>query len=558
MTTRRIPPLPDRPDAPGLSRRGLMSTLAVAAGGAGLSALVPAAARARTTLDARLDAAYQRRLAAADRMAAAGSASHSSNGDEERYPSRFASYSKGLPHDSIGEVLPGAFAALTGALASGHPDDFEAIPLGGARRLVNPQAGLAFDTEGADPHQLAIPPAPRFDSAEEAGEMVELYWMALLRDVPFVDWHRSPLVRAAIADLERLSDFRGPRRGGRITVQTLFRDVLPGATDGPYVSQFLLRSAPFGSEYVERRMRTTAAGVDHGTSFEHWLAINRGEVPTAAVYAPARRHLCSGRDLAEWVHVDVLFQAYFNAGLILGAAPDSSSAPSLGGIGCPLGPGNPYHGSLTQDPFGTWGAPAIQALLCEVATRALKAVWFQKWLVHRRLRPETFAGRVHVDRQGWESYPIHSDLLASDALVAVEERYGSHLLPLAFPEGSPVHPAYGAGHATVAGACVTVLKACFDESFPISDAVVPAGDGERLLPFVGELTVGAELNKLASNVATGRNIAGVHWRTDAYWSLRLGEQVAIALLTEHLASLNEGGGYRFTSFDGEAVEIVAG
>ena len=38
------------------------------------------------------------------------------------------------------------------------------------------------------------------------------------------------------------------------------------------------------------------------------------------------------------------------------------------------------------------------------------------------------------------------------------------LLPVAFQEGSPMHPAYGAGHATVAGACVTILKAFFDTS----------------------------------------------------------------------------------------------
>jgi hypothetical protein len=36
------------------------------------------------------------------------------------------------------------------------------------------------------------------------------------------------------------------------------------------------------------------------------------------------------------------------------------------------------------------------------------------------------------------------------------------LLPMAFQEGSPMHPSYGAGHATVAGACVTILKAFFD------------------------------------------------------------------------------------------------
>ncbi|MEM7163573.1 MAG: hypothetical protein AAF487_14165, partial [Bacteroidota bacterium] len=39
-----------------------------------------------------------------------------------------------------------------------------------------------------------------------------------------------------------------------------------------------------------------------------------------------------------------------------------------------------------------------------------------------------------------------------------------YFLPMAFPEGSPMHPAYGAGHATVAGACVTILKAFFDTS----------------------------------------------------------------------------------------------
>lgn len=33
---------------------------------------------------------------------------------------------------------------------------------------------------------------------------------------------------------------------------------------------------------------------------------------------------------------------------------------------------------------------------------------------------------------------------------------------MAFQEGSPMHPSYGAGHATVAGACVTILRPFFD------------------------------------------------------------------------------------------------
>jgi hypothetical protein len=62
-----------------------------------------------------------------------------------------------------------------------------------------------------------------------------------------------------------------------------------------------------------------------------------------------------------------------------------------------------------------------------------------------------------------------------------------------------------------------MLKALFDERQVIRNPVVPnlANGGQTLIPYVappGEppLTVGGELNKLASNISQGRNIAGVH------------------------------------------------
>jgi hypothetical protein len=303
-------------------------------------------------------------------------------------------------------------------------------------------------------------------------------------------------------------------------------------------------------------MRTLRSGSDHMTNFAEWLQVQNGNVPGQAQYDNTRRYVRNGRDLSEWVHIDVLFQAYFNACLILGTPPEPGNQPTGGGIGCPVNPGNPYNGSTTQIGFGTWGPPGFKAILCEVASRALKAVWFQKWFVHRRLRPEEFGGRVHVRKTGLASYPIHPDVLGSEALDRVRHRFGTYLLPMAFPEGSPTHPAYGAGHATVAGACVTILKALFDETFLVSDPVVPNNGGTNLRSWNGApLTVGGELNKLASNVATGRNIAGVHWRTDALESLRLGEQVAIALLKDHKATFNEGGSYIFTDFAGNLVTI---
>jgi hypothetical protein len=85
-----------------------------------------------------------------------------------------------------------------------------------------------------------------------------------------------------------------------------------------------------------------------------------------------------------------------------------------------------------------------------------------------------------------------------------------------------------------------VLKAFFDETFPIEEAVVTREDGLTLEPYRGAaLTVGGELDKLASNVSFGRNAAGIHWRSDAEAGLRLGEEVAIAVLSEQRQCLNE-------------------
>src|SRR5262249_52840922 len=141
-------------------------------------------------------------------------------------------------------------------------------------------------------------------------------------------------------------------------------------------------------------------------------------------------------------------------------------------------------------------------LLGTACEAALIAAWFQKWLVHRRTRPEEFGCRVQVTKTGKVVYPIHSDLLNSDALQAVYSANGTYLLPQAYPEGCPLHPSYPSGHATVAGACATMLKAFFDERLIMTNCVQASFDGLSLSPFNDvALTVGGEINKLAFNVA---------------------------------------------------------
>jgi hypothetical protein len=536
---------------------------ALDAAGRAVAAEPEAAAAAANPRAARRYAALHMRVNVARAEFAIPPQVQTANGDERLYPNRIGSYHKGLPHDARGEVDPAAYALLLQALGSGDPADFESLVMGGTARLTDPQCGLAFDLQGCDGQALAIPPAPALASAQAAGEMVELYWAALLRDVRFDDYAASPDAAAACADLNALADFRGPREGAEVSPRTLFRDPLPGAATGPYLSQFMLLPTPFGAELVQRMMRTYLPGSDQLTRFADWLAVQNGApAPGREPFDPRRRFIRNARDLGAWVHRDVLFQAYFNACLILLTPPDAAD-PESGGLGCRLNPGNPYGGSRTQAGFGTFGPPGIKGLLCEVATRGLKSTWHKKWFVHRRLRPEAFGGLVHLQRTA-NRYPgvLHPDVLGSPVLARIHDGFGSFLHPQTFPEGCPTHPSYSAGHATVAGACVTILKAVFDETFVIENPVVADAQGLALEPYTGgaTLTVGGELNKLASNIATGRNLAGVHWRSDAIESLRLGEAIAISILRDQRATYNEarGGffkGFTFTRFDGTEITV---
>nr|MDT0662006.1 vanadium-dependent haloperoxidase [Micromonospora sp. DSM 115978] len=470
-----------------------------------------------------------------------------SNGEESDHPF-IANYSKGLPHNEFGEVEPAAYGLLRRATATMRSEDFERVPLGRTRPLVNPQAGLGFDLQGPDPQALTIRPAPRIDSAENSGEMIELYWMALLRDVPFTRFDTHDLASEAATELTGLSDFRGPRQDGDVTPQVLFRGNTRGDVVGPYLSQFLLRDIQYGTLLIPQLQDTLAKPTDHLTRFEEWRAVQNGAEPEADERdRKARRYIRTPRDLAHYVHFDALYEAYLNAALI------------LLDVGAPVDAGNPYTFSDNQIGFGTYGGPHLLSLVTEVATRALKAAWFQKWCVHRRLRPEEFGGRVHLMASGQREYPIDPEVLNSPVLKRISNRHGSYLLPQAFPEGSPTHPSYAAGHATVAGACVTILKAWFDESYVIDGPVVPAASGAALIPYTGpdadRLTVGGELNKVAANIAIGRNMAGVHWRTDYSESVRLGEEVAIGLLREVRRTTHEDAHFTLSRFDGTTVTI---
>ena len=550
-------------------------------------------------------------------------------------------FHKTLPHNDYGEVDPVAYHTFRQNcldIETGAPINFEMIPQGfntytqspfasnadanaikSGAKFTSPLAAAATEKHGPDPKVLEMPPAPGILSLSTAAEMVELYWMALLRDKPLTSFDAADSdIQATVTDIRKafsaaVDPSKGdqspgrlkltldlPQKGGTLHIEpeTLFRCGLRDEEIGPLVSQFFIRDIPYGVQTIDQRLTPYVREKNFLTNQQDWLlAQNTGKdkwgrdygscnnyadqlAGREQYYPDVKRHISTMRDLARFVNRDALHQAYFNAALFLDA------------IGAPLDRGNPYNGTVysREGGFATLGGPDLLTLVSEVASRALKVVWRQKWLVHRRARPEVYGGLIEMQKKKSRMYDLPG--LASNSEGAnriITLNGGSYFLPMAFSAGSPAHPAYGAGHATVAGACVTVLKAWFDEDAKLGEVILDAQrnskepsaikyllkPGQQDLkdlevfsdpveysdcdPVAMNMTVGGELNKIASNVAMGRSMGGVHWRSDNTRSLRLGEKIAIEILRKRTMEYAERPvSFTFHAFDQHTVQITQG
>jgi len=474
------------------------------------------------------------------------------NGDEARYPDKSGTYTKGVLQSSIGVVDPAAYEAFKHALSTGAQADFNKIPLGGPRTLNGPEGGLAFYLDSLDASQFTVPPAPTLDSEAYATELIELYWASLLRDVAFTDYAANGTAADAATELSALPHYAGPRNAtGKVTADLLFRGGSVGETDGPYVSQFLLQPTALGALPLDQKYFTYPANTNFVTTDTDFQNVQNGKTLPGPPASGTPLHLHNGRGLGAYTHDDVLYQAYFIAYLVLNT------------IKCPLNPGNPYVGSKVENGFATLGQPDIAATLAAVANEALKAVWYQKWFVHLRHRPESGGGIVALIKTGRGNTingHVSPTALNSNAVKASFMANNSYYLSQAFPEGSPTHPAYPTGHGTVGGACITALKFFFNGNFTIPAPVMPTADGKHLSPYTAptghELTVNGELNKLAHNISFGHGIhAGIHWRSDTDTAIQLGEAVALSYLRDRALTYNEKFSVSLQKVDGTTATI---
>ena len=512
--------------------------------------------------------------------------------------------------------------------------------ISGLRQWEAPTAGVVYELQGPDAQAVTMPPAPPLLDAtgsvnpELVLEIAEVYELAVLRDQPlnaFENGKSTSEIDSAIARLNTLSYTANqtgrPRKvnnTGQFDPQTVFRGSSPGVEAGPYLSQFLLigntdvngdpnlgggsvaeGKITYGVIQIDQKVPVAEPGKNYMVTMPDYVEVQRGikppvetygekkGMPVVAPHRPPRRFISTPRDLATYVHYDALYEAYLNACIVLLGmrTPFDPGFDQLSG-------GDTFlSGQKTKrnaGGFALYGGPHILNLVTEVATRGLKAVRFQKFNNHIRLRPEALAAKIELLRCGAKvPTALASDIGALKAamqstLTAIETGpgCGTYFLPMAFPEGSPMHPAYGAGHATVAGACVTILKAFFDTSTVLAktqngsiafkrqahgDTPVIFRAPELPHPSTGEgaptgnlvestcsefLTLEGELNKLAANISIGRDMAGVHYFSDYYDSLRMGEEIALGILEEQaLTYSTDPFVLSVPTFDGDVVRI---
>lgn len=573
-----------------LDRRSALQHLALI-GGAGLFGATGSAASRETPdslsaidadLSERVDQATQRRQDVAaeliEAVAADGQLNERNNDEEIRWedetggliqpPDSFPfTYSKAASGGQSGRTY------LTDSAAELSDDgDMTLKPTSGSRPFVSPNSAVSFATDGTDPWLGVMPPAPEATGDRTKAELMEVYAMCQFRDIPFEEYdqfllddvtfqdERAEIASAFFADLNKLDygsaldewlRVPGDDRAGKMA----FRDRFAGCEVGPFVSQHLLREVPIGGFTLDPLIEPfDDDDAPYGTTRRELDAILNGETGGAepgqenepAPDTGEPKYVSTGGDLATMVREDPAFQQYLLGGLQLfgwGAQYD----------------GVPFEEDDERVPYVDGGAVAMLDLLGRVCRNGLLSAFHHKWAVHRRLRPETYGARINdlATKAGNDDFPfsnqIQEDLgdlqSSSEADEGVSLPYlgdaEDGLLPLAYPEGSPTHPAYPSGHSVIAGACATVLKAFFADEpldrLPNFDGAVKATpDGQSLESVDGsDLTVHGEINKLASNIGLGRIFAGVHYRTDHVYGMLLGEQIATATLYDHFRS---GGG----------------
>lgn len=488
-------------------------------------------------------------------------------------------YSKALAHDSTtGFPQKGHVETITTAVDTGTLGDENSIALdsNAVRKIEGVYNGKAFSLLGGDPSVFSIDSSLYYpiDSRKTMFEMMEVYARCVLRDMPFstIRAGSDSAVTSILTALNLYSDAfttNPVAAGGNIEGPQLFRGGFPGTTTGPYVSQLLVHPYDYGNLEITQKYQEESDSVVSST-IAGWLDIQNGITPPGANKTGQTKYIYNGRMGGSKVHNDALYQCFLSGALVClgnGLTMEADDA-----------------GSTKSTAWASGGPPSLFAAIGHVALYALRTAWMSKFSCTMRVRPEVLAQRLNLGITGDSSVvsavPGLSQIVANSVsgnslLSQIRTLNGNStvLLRLIYPEGSPTHPSLPAGHATVAGACVTVIKAMLKLRDAGGNPIPWVADGRQSMESTdgdnltqsaygdeNQMTVIGELNKLGANISGFRDFAGVHYRADTAAGMKLGEDLAIQYLKDTAQEYGESAsgvfqGFNLTKFSGEQIII---
>lgn len=425
------------------------------------------------------------------------------------------SFSKSFPHDQQGFVDRSLYSPFVTGIKTQNPDLVRNVIYDermnqGDLRLTDPMAIFDLDLQGPAKCSYYIPPAEKWNSDQTVAEMLELYEMALCRDISFSLYSTDKRIEEAGHSLSLLRRLVSPKDGNKITDRTIFRGNNPSSLRGPYLSQlfFLIDQS---------RTRDTQ---DYNIDPSKFISIYNGNSQDISKETVnTRSNIINLRDGAHWIDNNDFFQLY------------QDLYEAINDLDIPI----KINRSPTERLL-SFGSIDFFTLLAKGIKRGLDVAWFGKW-THMKARPEEIGFYIDQALNGKSDLTVPREIARSTTIGRVKDKFGSYLLPQVYPDGASSNPSYPSAHSVAAGVGITLLLAWFDCDwiFPATYQSVHDKETGKIIKERSDLTLSLrdELTKFANNIVIFQCAAGTNTRSDGR-GLILGERVAIEILSEEI------------------------
>lgn len=396
-------------------------------------------------------------------------------------------------------------------------------------KLVDPVSIFDLELSGKYKWSYRTIQPPLTISNEATSDVIELYEMVFARDIPFINWiddnnEINTDIQDILYDMNLIKNYNGPLINNIINVQCLFRSNNSGSLTGPYISQFLYYPIQTISMTIQQKYNVPVDTTNYLNQIDNYL-LNWDGTLFNTLITMTNRYITTMRDGAFLVRNDDISQVFYNALSILQSLNVPFSVVS----------------SRTKS-YVSLGIMDIRDLMSRASKLAMDLCWMMKY-TQMRMRPEEYGYQIHISSISSNRDSNIGIELLSHPVIEKMKTYNSenggdecYLLPQCYPEGCGFSPSYPNEQSIIAGAMTTILKSFYNCDIILPNSFVASEDGTNLIDKKSKysLTVGNELDKLASNIAFFRCFSGVNYRTDNV-GLNIGEMIAIQLLEEFIS-----------------------